>query len=379
MNGLLHEHRDGTAGMGRLGLFAIFALALLAAICLFQAIAGPCHADQVNISGAGATFPMPVLNNWIEAYNKTRRATVSYRGIGSGGGIAHIKAKTVDFGASDNPLDQGDLEQMGLVQFPIIMGGVVPVVHIKGIQKNRLKLTPEVLADIYLGKIRMWNDRRIRAINSDLSLPDEEIVVVHRADGSGTTYIFTTYLSKVSKEWKENLGASKEIRWPTGVGGKGNPGVAGLVKRVEGSIGYVEYAYAVKDNLATVQLQNREGAFVKPSTQSFQAAAQKADWKNAPGFVMDLTNQAGDKTWPIVGVSYILIQKDQPDAEKAIAMLTFFDWAYKNGNTAAESLHYVPMPSNVVGLVKDLWGNQVTAQGVGVWKAPHQAVSRDQD
>lgn len=215
-----------------------------------------------------------------------------------------------------------------------------------------------------------------KGINSDLSLPNQEIVAVHRADGSGTTFIFSSYLSKVSKTWKEKLGASKEISWPTGVGGKGNPGVAALVKRLEGSIGYVEYAYAVKSNLSTVQLQNKSGSFVKPTTSSFQAAAKKADWKNAPGCVIDLTDQPGDKTWPIVGVSYILIHKDREDAEKGKAMLKFFDWAYANGNSAAKSLHYVPMPSNVVTLVKELWGKQVKAAGEPIWKGTEKAAAR---
>jgi len=337
-------------------------------MCLVQVFPDPCRAESAKISGTGATFPMPVFNKWIETYNKGKRVEVSYRGIGSGGGIAHIKAKTVDFGASDSPLKPEDLEQAELIQFPIIMGGVVPVVHLKGIEKGRLKLTPELLVDIYLGKIRKWNDRRIRAVNADLSLPDQEIVVCHRADGSGTTHIFTSYLSKVSKAWKDSVGSNKEVSWPAGVGGKGNPGVASLVKRLEGSIGYVEYAYALKDNLSPVQLQSSGGAFLKPSSKTFQAAAEDADWKSAPGFVVDLTNQPGDKSWPIVGVSYILIQKHQEAPEKAREMLKFFDWAYTQGGSMAEALHYVPMPRKVTALVKDLWSNEVASNGEPVWE-----------
>ena len=318
-----HQESGQRSSMAAYGvLSAISGFALFVAICILAAVPKTCYAEPVSISGAGATFPMPVFEKWIETYNKSKKAEIKYRGIGSGGGIAHIKAKAVDFGASDSPLKPEDLDQEGLFQFPIIMGGVVPVVHLKSVPKGRLKLTPGVLADIYLGNIRMWNDPRIKAINSDLSLPDQEIVVVHRADGSGTTHIFTSYLSNVSKEWKEKKGANKEISWPTGVGGKGNPGVAGLVKRLEGSIGYVEYTYAVSSDLACVQLQNSSGDFVKPSTGSFQAAADKADWQNAAGFVIDLTNQPGNKTWPIVGVAYILLQKEQPDAVKADALLT---------------------------------------------------------
>jgi phosphate transport system substrate-binding protein len=306
---------------------------------------------------------MPVYKKWASSYQRMRRINISYEGIGSGGGIAQIKAKTVDFGGTDRPLNASEQQEEGLIMFPMLMGGVVPVVNIKGVGRNQLKLTPELIVDIFMGKIEKWNDRRIRAVNPKIGLPDERITVVHRADGSGTTWIFTTYLSKVSPEWKKNIGAGKSVSWPTGVGGKGNPGVAALVKRLNGAIGYVEFAYALENHLTYVELQNKHGDFIRPTIGSFQAAAKQADWANAKGFVMDLTDQSGQETWPIVGVTYIMMHKEQNDRAKAEAMLKFFDWCLKYGQRTATSLHYVPMPEEVIVLVKQLWRSAVAVNG----------------
>jgi phosphate transport system substrate-binding protein len=293
-----------------------------------------------------------------------------YQGVGSGAGIAQIKAKTVQFGASDDPLKPEDLAKEGLIQFPMVIGGVVPVFNLDDVGKASLKLTPELLAGIFMGDIKRWNDRRIKAVNSDIKLPDQEITVVHRADASGTALIFTTYLCKVSPVWKDKVGAGKAVSWPTGVGAKGNPGVAALVKQLEGSIGYVEYAYALKEHLKCVQLQNRAGDFLKPSIQNFQAAAESAHWQNAAGHFTDLTDQPGAKSWPIMGVSYILVHKDQPDKGKAEAMLNFFDWCYRNGADSAKELHYVPIPQKVYHLVQKHWAKEITANGTPVWNEP---------
>jgi phosphate transport system substrate-binding protein len=323
---------------------------------------------KLTINGAGATFPLPVYKKWASRYERMRGIAINYEGIGSGGGIAQIKARTVDFGGTDRPLDAQEQEKEGLIMFPMLMGGVVPVINIQGVRKGQLRLTPELLVDIFMGKIEKWNDRKIRAVNPDLDLPDQRITVVHRADGSGTTWIFTTYLSKVSPLWKEAIGVGKSVSWPTGVGGKGNPGVAALVKRLSGAIGYVEFAYALESQLNYVQLQNRYGDFAKPTIKAFQAAATQADWANAEGFVMDLTDQKGEKTWPIVGVTYIMIHRDLEDKAKAEAMLKFFEWCFKYGKRTATRLHYVPMPEQVVVLVKQLWRSEVTSNGEPVVK-----------
>jgi len=324
--------------------------------------------DVESLNGAGASFPYPIYAKWGTRYNQNTGLKLSYQSIGSGGGIAQIKAKTVDFGASDEPLKAEELNKDGLIQFPLIMGGVVPVINVERISKGKLKLTPDLLADIYLGKIKKWNDPKLMAVNSDVRLPDQEITVVHRADGSGTTWIFTNYLSKVSSEWKEKIGVDKTVSWPTGVGGKGNEGVAALVKKTEGSIGYVEYAYALRERLKFVQLQNRAGRFVAPTIEAFQAAAANADWEKDPSFYMVLTDQPGEKSWPITGASYILIYREQADAPKAQAMLKFFDWCFKQGSSMAMDLHYVPMPPKVYNLVVADWTKQVTAAGLPVWK-----------
>ena len=321
-----------------------------------------------TITGAGATFPYPVYSKWAYLYNKETGVQLNYQSIGSGGGIKQIKAKTVDFGASDAPLKPEELNESGLMQFPMIMGGVVPVVNIKGISAGQLKLTPEVLADIYLGKITKWTDPRIREINSGVSLPNRSITVVHRADGSGTTWIFTNYLSKVSSEWKEKVGNDKSVQWPAGVGGKGNEGVAAFVGKVNGSIGYVEYAYALQNKMASVMLKNHDGNFVAPTSENFQAAAAGADWAHADGYYMVLTDQPGKDSWPITGASFILMYKKQVNPAEAKEVLKFFAWSYKNGDKAALELDYVPMPDSVVKMVENTWKKEIkSTSGKSVW------------
>jgi phosphate transport system substrate-binding protein len=322
---------------------------------------------EIAINGAGATFPYPVYAQWGYAYNLSTGVKLNYQSIGSGGGIAQIKAKTVDFGASDAPLKPEELEEAGLMQFPMIMGGVVPVINLEGIAVGSLKLTPETLSKIFLGEITKWNDASLAKDNPDLKLPEKDITVVHRADGSGTTWIFTNYLDKISPTWHSKVGTSNAVSWPLGVGGKGNEGVAAYVQRVAGSIGYVEYAYAMQNKMNTTQLQNVAGKFLSPSMESFQAAASSADWKNASNYYVVLTNQAGDASWPITGASFILIYKNQMDATKAKELIKFFDWSYKNGGAAAQKLHYVPMPQDVVALVEESWKSDLTSQQASVW------------
>jgi phosphate transport system substrate-binding protein len=321
----------------------------------------------VDISGAGATFPYPVYAKWAEAYKAKTGVAMNYQSIGSGGGIKQIEAKTVDFGASDKPLEPKDLDANGLLQFPMVMGGVVPVVNIKGVGAGQVRLNGTVLADIYLGKIKKWNEPAVKALNPSLKLPDEAISVVHRSDGSGTTFIFTHYLSEVSPDWKQKVGEDASVAWPTGVGGKGNEGVASYASRINGAIGYVEYAYALQNKLAYVLLQNKAGKFVKPSSETFSAAAANADWAKAPGFFLLLTSQPGAESWPITGASFILIYKDPPKPENTKAVLDFFDWAYHNGGQMASGLDYVPMPANVIKLVEDTWKAQIKAAGKPVW------------
>jgi phosphate transport system substrate-binding protein len=343
---------------------------LLVAALIFAVPMGFANAasEVENVAGAGASFPYPVYAKWGTKYNQHSGLKLTYQSIGSGAGLAQIRAKTVDFGASDEPLTAEQLSKDGLTQFPMIMGGVVPVVNLEAVPRGKLRITPEILADIFLGKIKKWNDRRVTAVNPDLRLPDQEITIVHRADGSGTTWIFTNYLSKVSSEWKEKIGSGKSVSWPTGIGGKGNEGVTALVKKTAGAIGYVEYAYALKERLKYVQLQNNAGKFVTPTIETFQAAAANADWESAPGFYILLVDQPGDKSWPITGASYILMHKDQADSAKAQAVLKFFDWCFKNGAEAATELHYVPIPAKVFNLVESVWVKEITNGGSPVWK-----------
>lgn len=326
------------------------------------------QAEVKQINGAGATFPYPVYSQWADAYHKQTGVAFNYQAIGSGGGIKQIKAKTVDFGASDAPLKASELNQAGLMQFPMVMGGVVPVVNIKGLNSGHMRLDGQTLADIFMGKIKRWNDPRIKALNPQLNLPGSAITVVHRSDGSGTTFIFTNYLSKVSASWADRVGNDKSVNWPAGVGGKGNQGVASYVNRIKGSVGYVEYAYALQNRMNYVRLKNRDGNYVAPTSVNFQAAAAGADWKNAPGYYMVLTNQPGAKSWPITGASFILVHKAAGKPETTAAVLRFFDWAYHHGQSMAEKLDYVPMPQSVVKRVEQSWAQQIrTRDGASVW------------
>ncbi len=324
-------------------------------------------AGGATINGAGATFPYPVYARWADAYSKQTGIKLNYQSIGSGGGIAQIKARTVDFGASDAPMKKDELDQLGLVQWPQIMGGVVPVVNLKGINANQIELTPTLLADIFLGKVTKWSDPAIAEANPGVKLPATEITVVHRADGSGTTWIFTNYLDKVSPLWHEKVGTAKAVSWPLGVGGKGNEGVAAYVQRIDGAIGYVEFAYALQNSMTTAKLQNRDGNFVAPTIETFQAAAANADWADAPGFYLVLTDQPGAESWPITGASFILVYKDQANLDTARAVLKFFAWSYANGDQMATELDYVPMPDNVVQMAERMWSSEITAGGEKVW------------
>ena len=325
-------------------------------------------AQAADISGAGATFPYPIYAKWAEAYKEKTGIGLNYQSIGSGGGIKQIKSKTVDFGASDMPLEPKELDEAGLLQFPMVMGGVVPVINVKGIQPGQLKLDGKTLADIYMGKITKWNDPAIMAANAGVSLPDQAIAVVHRSDGSGTTFIFANYLSKVNPEWDSKVGVNTSLEWPVGLGGKGNEGVAALTSRTDGAIGYVEYAYAKQNKLTYTLLKNKEGEYASPESKAFQAAAANADWSKAPGYYLLLTEQPGKESWPITGATFILMYKQQDKPDVAKEVLDFFAWSYKNGGTMAEGLDYVPMPSNVVGMVENTWKTQIKAQGgQAVW------------
>ncbi|MGO8760600.1 MAG: phosphate ABC transporter substrate-binding protein PstS [Desulfobaccales bacterium] len=337
---------------------------LAAALVGLMALAGLAQAEDMTINAAGATFPYPIYSQWAHKYNSMTGLKLNYQSIGSGGGIAQIKAKTVDYGASDAPLKADVLKESGLVQFPMVMGGVVIVVNLPGIGPGQVKLTNPILADIYLGKITKWDDPAIKKLNPGLKLPAQAITVVHRSDGSGTTFIFSSYLSTVSPEWKQKVGANTSVQWPGGIGGKGNEGVAGQVKNVSGSIGYVEYAYALQNKMAVTQLQNKAGKFLNPSIESFEAAAANADWKNAPyGYYLMIVDQPGDQSWPIAGATFILVHKDQPDAAKAAAMLKWFDWCYKHGGEMAKKLDYVPMPESVVKMVEETWAQEIKVNG----------------
>lgn len=325
-------------------------------------------AFAADITGAGATFPYPIYAKWAEAYKAKTGIGLNYQSIGSGGGIKQIQAKTVDFGASDKPLTVEELDKSGLTQFPAIMGGIVLVVNLDGVAPGKMKLTGPLVADIFLGKIKKWNDKAITDLNPDLKLGDENITVVRRSDGSGTTFNFTDYLSKVSPEWKSKVGSDTAVAWPEGVGGKGNEGVSSYVQRIKGAIGYVEFAYALKNKMAHTALLNRDGQYVQPDDKTFQSAAAYADWKNAPGFREILTNEPGKDSWPITASSFILIHNTQADPAKGKEILKFFDWAFKNGQKLAAELDYVPMPENVVKLIQDSWKSNIKdAGGKSVW------------
>jgi phosphate transport system substrate-binding protein len=321
-----------------------------------------------DMTGAGATFPYPIYAKWAEMYKKTTGNGLNYQSVGSGAGIKQIKAKTVDFGASDMPLKAEELDAEGLVQFPAIMGGVVLVVNLDGVTPGQLKLTGPVIADIYLGKITKWNAAEIAALNPGVKLPAEEITVVHRADGSGTSFLFTDFLSKTNADFKTKIGSGTAVKWAVGVGGKGNEGVAANVQRIKGAIGYVEWAFAKKNKMSHTQLKNKDGVFLQPDDDNFKAAAANAEWAKTPGFGVVLTDQAGKAAWPITGASYILMHKTQADGAKGKEVLKFFDWAYKNGGPAAAELDYVPMPASVSKLVQDAWkANLKDASGKAIW------------
>jgi phosphate transport system substrate-binding protein len=324
-------------------------------------------AKAADITGAGATFPFPVYAKWAEAYKKETGNSLNYQSIGSSGGIRQIRAKTVDFGATDAPLTGEQLQKDGFVQFPAVMGGVVPVVNVPGVASGQLKLTGEVLADIFAGKIAKWNDPKIAQINQGVTLPDATITPVYRSDGSGTTSVFTTYHSEVSANWKSGPGAGASVQWPVGQGGKGNEGVAALVKQVPNAIGYVEFAYAKQNAIPFAQLQNKDGKFVAPEAKTFQAAAANANWNGAPGFGISLTSQPGAEAWPITAPTFILVPKTPEKPEQVAEVLKFFDWAYKNGDKLAADLDYVPLPDNVVEQVRKSWGEIKTKAGQPVY------------
>ena len=310
-----------------------------------------------EVTGAGASFPAPLYAKWAADYNKATGVRINYQSVGSGAGIKQIDAKTVDFGASDMPLKDEELKAKGLIQFPTVIGGVIPVVNIKGINAGQLRLNGQVLGDIYLGKITKWNDGAIKALNPSLALPDAAIAPVRRADGSGTTFIFTNYLSKVNPEWKAKVGEGTAVNWPTGAGGKGNEGVAAFVGRLPNSIGYVEYAYVKQNKMTYALMKNREGAFVPPSDTAFKAAAAGADWNKT--FYQITTDQPGKDTWPITNPTYVLMHKTQDKPQQATQVLKFFEWAYKNGDKTADDLDYVPMPASVKGAIEKLWSAEI--------------------
>jgi phosphate transport system substrate-binding protein len=327
-------------------------LTLTAAIALSSGLA-----LAQDVTGAGASFPAPVYAKWADAYNKATGARINYQSVGSGAGIKQIRGKTVDFGASDMPLTDADLAKDGMIQFPTVIGGVVPVVNIAGIAPGQMRLNGQVLGDIFLGKITKWNDAAITGLNPGVKLPDEAIAPVRRADGSGTTFLFTNYLSKVNAEWKTKVGEGTAVNWPTGAGGKGNEGVSAFVQRLPNSIGYVESAYAKQNKMSHVLMQNKEGVFVKPEDTTFKAAAAGADWTRS--FFQVLTDQSGKDAWPITGATFILMHKTQDKPVNAANTLKFFDWSYVNGDKMADDLDYVPLPDVVKNLIRKQWADSL--------------------
>ena len=331
---------------------SLLGAAVVAAVATSSALAA-------DISGAGATFPFPIYAKWADSWKTASGSGLNYQSIGSGAGIKQIKAKTVTFGATDAPLKAKDLDEAGLAQFPMVMGGIVPVVHLTGIAADGLVLDGPTMADIFLGKITKWDDPAIAKLNPGVKLPSAAIAVVHRADGSGTTFNFTNYLSKVSPEWSDKVGEAPSVEWPTGIGAKGNDGVANNVAGTEGAIGYVEYAYAKQNKLAWADMINAAGKRVAPTVEAFQAAAASADWAKAPGFYLILTNQAGEKAWPLTAATFILMYKKPVDVAASNLALQFFGWAYDKGADQAKALDYIPMPDNVVALVKKMWASDI--------------------
>ena len=342
--------------------------AIVGALVAASFAASGVAAIAANISGAGATFPAPVYAKWAETYKATSGNALNYQAIGSGGGIKQIEAGTVDFGASDKPLKPEDQTANGLVQFPTVVGGVVPVMNLPGVRPGELKLTGKIIADIYRGVDQYWDSRVIASYNPGVKLPHLKITVVHRSDGSGTTFLFTSFLSLQAAHWADGPGASDSVNWPTGIGGKGNDGVAAFVKQTVGSIGYVEYAYAKQNHMTYAQLQNKAGKFVEPTAANFAAAAAGAKWSAAPGFYLLLLDQPGANAWPITGATFILMHTKQANAQTGHDVLAFFDWAYKNGNPQAESLDYVPLPDSVKNLVRASWSKIKGPNGAAVYK-----------
>ena len=322
-----------------------------AALLAAAVAVGGLAAQAADISGAGATFPFPIYAKWADTYKKQTGTGVNYQSIGSGGGIKQIQANTVTFGATDKPLTEKELAASDLVQWPMVMGGIVPVVNLEGVKPGDLTIDGKTMADIYLGTIKTWNDPAIAKLNPGAKLPSSAIAVVHRSDGSGTTFNFTDYLSKVSPDWKSKVGENTAVEWPVGIGAKGNEGVASNVANTKGSIGYVEYAYAKQNNLTFTKMVNKDGKTVAPTFEAFSAAAANADWANAPGFYQILTDQPGAESWPITAATFILMHKQAKDAAASSEALKFFDWAFKNGGKDAQALDYIPMPEAVVALI----------------------------
>lgn len=338
---------------------------LTVALAASVAITGAATAQQ--ITGAGATFPAPIYAKWGEGARSAVGVELNYQAIGSGGGINQITNRTVDFGASDAPLAADRLESGKLLQFPTVMGGVVPIVNIPGIEADKLRLTGEILADLYLGKITRWNDTRIAELNRDITLPNLAVAPVYRAEGSGTTFVFASYLSTTSADWKSKVGAATSIRWPVGTGARGNDGVAGTVRNVRGALGYVESAYATINKLTTVQLRNKAGSFVVPTRESFQAAAANADWAGAPNFAVSLIDQQGATSWPIVSATFLLLPTNPEDVTRSRNVMRFVDWAYTHGDAAAQELEYVPLPASVKDAVRAAWQKGIVVDGKPVW------------
>ncbi len=330
---------------------------LTAVACAVLAL-GAAGAAKADISGAGATFPAPVYAKWAEMYKAQTHVQLNYQAIGSGGGIKQIEAKTVDFGASDKPLKPDVLAQNGLVQFPTVVGGVVPIMNLPGVKPGQIRMTGAILGNIYLGEIKKWNDPQIASLNPGVPLPNLPITVVHRSDGSGTSFLFTTYLSMKNPTWASKVGGNDSVQWPTGLGGKGNDGVAAFVRQTIGSIGYVEYAYAKQNHMTYALMQTKQGTFVPPDFNNFAAAASHGDWSKAPGFYLLLLDQPGPASWPITGATFILMHTQQSNADTAASVLKFFDWDYKNGDAAAAGLDYVTLPPAVKALVRKSW-NQI--------------------
>jgi phosphate transport system substrate-binding protein len=347
-------------------MFKTYAVALVATVAI--AALGS-QAQAADVSGAGATFPQPIYAKWAEAYKAATKNSVNYQGIGSGGGIKQIEAKTVDFGATDKPLKPADLDANGLMQFPTVIGGVVPVMNLPGVNPGSVKLTGPVLAGIFIGDIKSWGDPRIASINPGVKLPNLPITVVHRSDGSGTSFVYTTYLANQSPAWAQKVGANDAVEWPTGLGGKGNDGVAAFVKQTIGSIGYVEYAYAKQNKMIYAAMKNKAGSFVEPTAAAFGAAAAGADWSKAPGNYLLLLDQPGAQSWPITAATFILVHKVQDKPAQGKEVLAFFDWAYKTGDAAAAQLDYVALPAPVKTMMRKEWASIKDASGKPVYAA----------